>query len=117
MFNLRDEGIQTRTLFPASITRADPDEQWDPPPGLSYLHPLLDHGRPLHDEVSTHAGRPAVLKGPDVAEDVGPLRGERQETLKVQRHIYIEDAFLSKMAHNKYICQKKEKHQYSAVRE
>ena len=54
--------------------RAEPDGRYSGTPGVSYLHPLLDHSGPLHDEVPTNTGRPAVLEGPDVAENVGSLR-------------------------------------------
>lgn len=36
----------------------------------TYLYALLQHSSPFHDEIPTHTGRPDVLSGPDVAEDV-----------------------------------------------
>jgi len=35
-----------------------------------YLYSFLQHGSPVHNEVTAHAGWPDVLARPDVGEDV-----------------------------------------------
>lgn len=51
---------------------------------LWHLHSLFQNGSPVHEEVSANAGRPDVLTGPDVAQDVGSLGN--QDT-RLSRHV------------------------------
>lgn len=84
---------------------------WWPKHGV-YLNSFLQHGRPFHDEITAHAGRPYILAGPDVAENVWPLRannkGEAYSGCVRKRgwrkRAYLANSVeLSCQLHNKYL--------------